>query len=480
MKILFINPIVRVKDDPRHIPYGLAVLASIVRQDGYEVEILDINAHRYTHDTVKNKLNELKYDVIGIGGIISTYREVKWLVEYIKEIRPDVPVIVGGSVGSSIPELILKKTKADLVCMGEGDETILEYLNALKRGTPYENIKGLALRAGDKIYFTPSRPLIKDLDALPMPAYDLVPIDIYANNPVVGFGRELDFISSRGCPYNCVFCYQAFGRTFRAHSAGYVIRAIKHLKRTYGIDCIYFADDEFMGNRKRAYEFAEIKMADKDICDIKWNCSSRVNLVDLGLYKHMKKAGCIFIGYGFESGSDFILKKIKKGITRAQQKEAVRITRESGVRLGCSFMLGFPWETYETAQATVDLCVEAQIPLSALMFAVPYPKTELFDYCWEKGIINDRNLEDFILGMDDAVDLQLNITENFTDEALIALRDKMIEEVRQKVPAVPKEALIKQFIDLYGEENYGIFKKRYAEDPKIQDHYKKHGFNNFF
>lgn len=480
MKILFINPIVRRKDDPRHIPHGIAILGAVLRKYGYEVEVLDINAHRYTQEQVKKELDLRTYDVVGIGGIVSVYREVKWIVEYLKSIRPEIQIIIGGSVGSSIPELILQKTMADVVCIGEGEETLPEYLACLQTERDYGTVQGLAFKKNGKICFTPPRALIKDLDTLPMPAYDLFPTEIYANNPAVGFGRELDFVSSRGCPYNCVFCYQAFGQTFRTHSPDYVIKVMEHLRKKYDIDFLYFPDDEFMGNKKRAHEFARKKMENKTVREIRWNCSGRVNLADLELYKLIKSAGCTFVGHGFESGSDFILKKINKRITSAQQREAVRILRESGLRFGCSFMLGFPWETYETAQATVDLCIDAQIPLSALMFATPYPKTQLFEYCWEKGIISEQNLEKFILEMDDVVELQINITENFTNKQLIELRDTMIATVRSKVKGPEPESLGRQFIDLYGEKNYLTFKERYRTDPKIREHYKNHGFNDFF
>lgn len=480
MKILFINPTIRYSDDPRHLPHGIALLASLVRQNGYEVEVLDINAYRYSPEEVKRILDSSEYDVVGVGGIISIYREVKWISEYLKSIKPDVPIIVGGSVGSSISDIILEKTKVDFTCIGEGEETLLEFLDACRRKTDFEHIKGLAFMKKGKVCYTQSRPLIRDLDRLPLPAYDLFPIEIYINNQAVGLGRELDFVSSRGCPYNCIFCYQGFGRGFRAHSPDYIIKVMEHLKKNYDIDFLYLGDDEFMVDFGRVREFIKKKMENKYTHEIRWSCCSRVNLANLDLYREMKKAGCTYMGYGFESGSDFILKKIKKGITSEQQKNAVRITRESGIRLGCSFMLGFPWETYETAQATVNLCVEMQIPLSALLFATPYPKTELFDYCWQKGILNNKNLEDFVLGMGDVVDLQLNITENFTNKELIDLRDKMLKEVAGKVSPPSKELIKKQFIDLYGEKRYLVFKEQYSKNSKLREHLKKHGFNEFF
>ena len=255
MKILFINPIIRYKDDPRHIPHGMAVLASVVRENGYDVEVLDINAHRYSKERVKHILENLDYDVVGIGGIISVYRDLKWIVDFLKSIRPDTPIIVGGSL-SSIPELILNRTRVDVVCIGEGEETLPEYLNALKHKRDYENIKGLAFRKNGKICFTPPRPLISNLDKVPIPAYDLLPTEIYMNNPAVGLGRELDFVSSRGCPYDCVFCYQAFGRSYRGHSAEYVIKVMKYLKKNYDIDYLFFGDDEFIANKKRVYEYS--------------------------------------------------------------------------------------------------------------------------------------------------------------------------------------------------------------------------------
>ncbi|MBU1781753.1 B12-binding domain-containing radical SAM protein [bacterium] len=473
MNILLINPLIRERDLPRNIPHGIAILASVLREKGYNVILLDINGCRYSKEEVRSRLKSLDYDVVGIGGLIPVYREVKWLSETIKAIHPGIPIIVGGSVGFSVPELVLQRTGVDIVCNQEGEMTLPEIFHAIETGSKLDSVKGIWFKKDGQTVKTPERELIRDLDTIPFPAWDLLPMDVYLNNPVVGVGRDIDFISSRGCPYQCTFCFRAFGRKYRPHSVDYIVEAIKFLKRDYSIDFVSFQDDEFIATPKRVEEFCE-RLQRADI-RIKWSATGRVNLANRELYKRAKEAGCVSISYGIESGSQRMLDSMKKGVTVEQAKEAISLNREVGLRLPTSFIVGMPGETGETAWETVEFCKETAIPLKGLMFATPYPGTELFEYALKNNKIKG-DIEDFILRLGDAVDFTVNLTDAFTDDELIALREEMIEEVNLHYRPPSTEEMERFNIELYGEELYRRA-QRQVELPAFKKHRELHGFN---
>ena len=172
MKILLINSPIRLGDPPRNFPIGLGIIANVLKQKGYEARVLDVNAHRYSNSQV---LKWLEYhndvDVIGISGLITTYKFQKWLINIIKDLMPEKWVIAGGGCASSIPEIMIEKTKVDIIVTREGEITLPEVLEAIANGKPLDDIQGIAYRKNDSIKINPHRPLIKDLDSLPFPAY---------------------------------------------------------------------------------------------------------------------------------------------------------------------------------------------------------------------------------------------------------------------------------------------------------------------
>ncbi|MDD2731848.1 MAG: radical SAM protein [Candidatus Pacebacteria bacterium] len=474
MKILLINPPIRENDSPRHIPHGTAILANVLRNKGHQVLFLDINGNRYSNEKVISIIKSYDFDAVGIGGLIPVYRYLKWLSGTIKEIKPKMPIIAGGSVAFSIPEIVLNKTKVDIVCNQEGEETLCDILEALESKADLSNVKGIWFKKDNQIIQTEPRPLISDLDSIPLPAWDLLPMEVYLNNPKVGAGRDIDFISSRGCPYRCTFCFRAFGRGYRAHSVGYIMEALKYLKKHYQIDFVSFQDDEFMADRNRVLEFCESFR--KSGLDIKWSCTGRVNLISEDLLKAMKDSGCISVSYGIESGSQKILNSIKKDVDIEKAKEAILISQKLKIRHPTSFILGTPEETYETAFETVKFCLDVNVPLQALMFAVPYPGTDLYKDAKNRGIINSENEEDFILSLGDAVDFTINLTKKFTDQELVSLKEKMIEEVRKGFKPMPKEEIEKYYKELYGEHLWQKYIDN-LKDPVFKKHRELHGFN---
>jgi len=475
MKILIINPPIRLADKPRHIPHGLGILASLVRKKlGVVPTFLDINSKRYSDDQVRQKLEEVEFDVVLIGGLIPVYKRIVVYADMIKSINPNVMIIAGGSAAMSVPELLLKNSKVDAVCLGEGEEAIVELFSNIRDGKGIESVKGFCFKKDGKIVNTGAPELLGDLDAeSDLPAYDLLQMDIYLSNPVVGFGRDIDFISSRGCPYQCTFCYQPWGRKFRAHSAQFIVTAIAGLRERYGVDFISFQDDEFMADKRRVRAFCDLLT--KTVPGMLWSCTGRVNCVDDEIVAIMRDAGCVSISYGFESGSTRILKSMKKNVTIQQMENAIRVNRKYGMMLPVSFIIGMPGENDESCRETVEFCVRNELPLKSMMYATPYPGTELFNYALKTGRIRESQIHEFVIRLEDARDFVVNLTDDFTDEELMAKRSEMIEEVGSRVTPISVEECDRRLQNLFGE----IYSNG-SVDSSTSKHRAEHGGIDIF
>lgn len=477
MNILIVNPPIRLSDKPRHIPHGLAILANVIRKKiGITPNFLDINAHRFDINQVTSILKSIDFDVVLIGGLIPVYKRIIQYAEIIKEINPNTIIIAGGSAAMSVPESLLQNSKVDVVCAGEGEEAIIDLLIGLRQYNLKDliNIKGFYFKLNGDIIFSGKPDLLDDLDLeSDMPAYDLLPMEIYLSNPCVGFGRDVDFISSRGCPFHCTFCYQPWGRKFRAHSVNFIIETLKHLKRNYNIDFVSFQDDEFMANAKRVYEFCD--KVQKHIPGLLWSCTGRVNLINDFIVKAMRNSGCVSISYGFESGSPRMLRSMKKMVTIEQMEKAVRINRKYELLLPVSFIIGMPGEDENSCKETVEFCVRNNIPLKSMMFATPYPGTELFEFAFSTGRIKKENIHDFVMKLEDARDFTINLTDAFTDEQVIAKRQEMINEVCSCVRSIPPDIYERKLRNLFGN-----LIDNFLEDEIFIKHRAEHGGVDIF
>lgn len=445
MKVLLINPPIREWAKPNVFPSGLGYIVSVLSQNGHSVEIMDINAYRWNKIEVEERIKKTDYDVIGIGGIVTTYKYVKWLVAILKKHHPGKKVIVGGSVGTSISGIMLEKNPVDIVCLGEGEETVKELIGALESGD-LSRVKGIIYRdALGKIHKTENRPPIKDLDSIPFPAWDYFPMDIYLKNPVGAPNRNkwingssqardslsLNIFATRGCPYKCIYCYHDFmGQGYRQRSAENVIKEIETLYEKYKVPYFHFIDDEFVMNKKFVLEFCHLlKSFSKKIGrKITWGCAGRVNLMTEDLVVAMADAGCVLIGYGIESGSQKILDFVNKQVSVEQAKKAIRLTKKHLGWADCSFMIGYPGETKETIQETIDFCKELDLAPEVIFFLTPYPGTELYRMALEQGKIKDE--EEYILGLGEQGEkARVNFTD-FSDQELSEIQSYMIEELK--------------------------------------------------
>lgn len=478
LDVLIVNPPIRLSDKPRNIPHGLAILANIIRDKlGICPTFLDINAHRYDEKETEKIIENTKFDVVLIGGLTPVYNAIVKLSKFIKSVNPDVKIVAGGSVAMPIPEILLKNSEVDIICTGEGEITIIELLSRLEKdlNAQLDDIAGICYKknnAENKIVFTQPRPLIQNLDEQSaLPAYDLLPMEIYLSNPVVGIGQDIDFIASRGCPYHCTFCYQPWGRKFRAHSVDFIIKALLFLKKEYGIDFVSFQDDEFMANPARVYEFCEKR--NRFLPHLLWSCTGRANIVarDEGIVRLMKNSGCVLISYGFESGAQRVLDSMKKGVTISEMEKTVEVSRKYEMPIPASFIIGMPGEDGSSCQETLDFCIRNNIPLDSLMFATPYPGTEIYNFALRTGRIDGEHIHEFVLSLGDARDFVINLTDYFSDEELTNKREEMMEKAgRHYQSYITQETVTAKMRNLFGDL---LDKSRL--DEKDLEHRAKHG-----
>lgn len=446
MKILLINPPIREWSRPNVFPLGLGYIGAVLCDAGHDVKVMDINAHRFSRDEVEAKVKDSDYDAVGIGGIVTTYRYIKWLVQVLRKYHPDKKIIIGGSVASSVPDIVLEKNVVDILCIGEGEETVRELIGALESGYDLSKISGIWYRdCQGKVCRNENRDTVKSLGKIPLPAWDLFPMEIYLKNPVGAPNRNkwidgavnedaplsMNLYTSRGCPYNCIYCYHDFmGQGYRQRLPEEVVREMGIINERYNVSYFHFIDDEFVVKKDFVYKFCKLikELSEKIGYKITWGCTGRVNIMTEDLIAAMADAGCVSIGYGIESGSQKMLDFIKKNVTVAQAKEAIRLTKKYLGWADCSLMIGYPGETMETIKETVDFCKELELVPEVIFFLTPYPGTELYSMALREGGIKDE--EEYILGLGEQGErISVNFTD-FSDGELYRIQEGMIKELK--------------------------------------------------
>ncbi len=379
-------------------PLGIAYIATVLEKNGHTVSIIDGPAQaivqRYGFDDLEKDILSFQPDVIGLSVSTSQIDYAKKTIKIIKKVVPKSPIILGGPLITTTPDALLEFPDVAYGVFGEADLTFSTILKKIEEGKPLENTEGVIWRENEIVkYKNPD--VIADLDTIPLPARHLLPMHIYRPSPA-NYRRlpATTIMTSRGCPYQCIFCSRAIeGTKFRAHSAKRVVEEIEHLIEKYGIKDIQFFDDTFTLIPERTEKICNMIIERK--LDITWNCMTRVDRVTLKLLSLMRKAGCYEIGIGIESGSDRVLKFIKKGLTKEQIRHGVHMAHDAGIDVRGFFMIGFPTETKEEILQTIAFAKELEVDVAQFMVATPFPGTKLWDVAKETGTINDKNLSNF-------------------------------------------------------------------------------------
>ena len=434
-----------------YFPFGLAYIASVLRESGSTVTVVDMEGDDLSNEEAVSQIIASEPDLVGFGGMITRFRIVKTLSRILRKEMPSVFMIAGNSGATTVPELYLKSCLLDAVILGEGEITTGELVAALDNSLEWKNIPGLAYLSDDgKLLLSPPRELIDDLDTIPFPAWDLFPIERYISSldHRQTKVRHLEVVASRGCPFNCVYCYRIYGRSVRRRSPESIVSELEELVLRYNIEYSGFPDDLFTSDRKFVMETC--RLISGRLPDLKWSCIGRVNTVDREMLSAMNEAGCDWISYGVESGSNRMLSIMKRGVTAQQCLDSIILTREEGIHPEGSFMIGMFGETEESVRDTVEFCKKADIT-APMLFVTPYPGTEIFNRALDEKLIS--NVENFLENMNAANELLVNLTD-MSDERLTSLRDwaqgTIGRNYLMKKPLTRIPALIVRHISLGG------------------------------
>jgi len=377
------------------LPYGLLSIAAVVRQHGYEVALIDACNLGYSVDETVERICALQPDYLGITTVTLSIDRCAEVAQHLKARRPALKIILGGAhISSASKETMDRYPAFDVGVLGEGEETIIELFRALDEGRPLAGIKGIIYRQGQEILREPRRPFIDNLDALPLPAWDIVENMNFYRPSAPSYVRlpSTTIVTSRGCPGRCLFCNsKAMYGQLRCFSAAYVIKMIEHLRNTYGMRDLSIYDDNFLFFEDRVREICHFLL--KNHIDLTWSCYSRVDQGNLELFQLMKKAGCWQISYGIESGSQRILDFIRKGVTLQQIADTVALTKKAGLRTRGFFIIGHLTEDHQSINDTIDFML--RLPLDDFHFTTftPLPGTAAhamadqygtFDRTWSK------------------------------------------------------------------------------------------------
>lgn len=449
MKVLLI-----VYDNDSYIhyfPLGMAYLAAVLKRAGHKVAVYNQDLHHYPEAHLTQYLNANRFDLVGMGviGGYYQYRKLLKISAAINAARQRPHYIIGGHGPSPEPEYFLKKTGADAVVIGEGEDTVLELVEALGAPTRLAKVKGIAWRDNDKVIINERRPLIADIDTIPFPAYEMFPMEYYRllREPNTGPNDFLlPLLSGRGCIFECNFCYR-MDKGFRPRSAEVIVDEIKFLQNNYRITYIEFADELLMSSAKRAFELCEAFLSAN--LKFKWFCSGRLNFAKPDVLSLMKRAGCVFINYGIEAMDNQILKNMNKALTTDIIICGIEATLASGISPGFNIIFGNIGETRETLKKGVEFLLKYDdgAQLRTIRPVTPYPGSPLYYYAIEKGLL--RDCEDFYENKHLNSDL---VSVNFTDmnddefhKALFEANSRLIENYFQK----KMQSVVQQASDLY-------------------------------
>jgi anaerobic magnesium-protoporphyrin IX monomethyl ester cyclase len=480
-KILFINPVVREEDVPRHVPYGIALLSSICIERGHLVQVFDENAWRKGPEVLDQVFKADDWDVIALGGITTAYSSLKSIIKQARKTCPSTTVVLGGGILTSLPrEMMTWLPEVDIGVIGEGFQTLPEILDAIDTNQKeWDKIDGtISYSENNELVLSKERELLKDLDSLPYPAWDLFPLEeVYFPNSQVLFSEEgmlakrrLDINSSYGCSLICRYCYHLgisgdmkyvtdekgrtsvafdepgnYSRTIRYHNPKYIVDLVKYAYKKYNIDFVGFLDENLMtmdqySGRTWMKEICHLWIEeglqptcsrdgvehDENCKGVHWSGTSHATLCNQEILQLMRQAGCSHLVYGYESFSPHVMKTVGKGATPETNIRSFFWTLESGIRPIPNQIIGFPNEDFKSLRENMLAWEKLGIVVKPF-FATPYPGSEWFTVYREKIVEQyDGDLEKYIEDLGDATKITAVISHNFNAVELLGLREMMM------------------------------------------------------
>jgi radical SAM superfamily enzyme YgiQ (UPF0313 family) len=383
VRVLLVNPSYPFEEFPRLL-VTLPYLASALVAEGHEVEILDLLLARTTPDKIERRMARFRPDLVGITSVTLNHHIAEEIARVVRKCDARVPIAMGGPhVSFEIEGSFRDLPALDFIGIGEGEHTMVELTRALEGRMDLRDVRGLAARDGDRIVRTAPRELEDDLDRLPDPARELVPLARY-----LAFDSHASVVTSRGCPYECIFCSAPAwtGRKVRYRTPSLCVDEMERLA-AHGFTEITIEDDLFTLYRR--HFLAVCGELVRRGTPIRWNAFSRVDTITPETVETMARAGCQAICFGVESGDQAVLDLVKKKSDLARVKEAMRMTQQVGISALASFIIGLPGETLETLRRTVEFADELHAEFGSLYgfhILAPFPGTEVRERAAHYGL----------------------------------------------------------------------------------------------
>jgi anaerobic magnesium-protoporphyrin IX monomethyl ester cyclase len=372
-------------------PLGLAYIASVLENAGHAVKIFDICASNLTLVEFKHKLKEFSPDLAGITVMTPGLFGALEAAGMAKE--AGAVTVLGGPQLSIYPKETVAYPQVDYGIRGEGDYAMLELVKVLEKKISPQTVKGLIYKHNSDVQVNPAV-IVEDLDALPLPAYHLLPMEKY--NSIIGDYPTSTIISSRGCPYQCHFCFkQPSDDKIRFRSAKNVVQEMDYLIRNFKVKEIMFYDDVLTFSPQHVIDICR-EILSRNL-KVKWESPARVDNTDKELLQLMRKSGCIRLRYGVESGDEGILKLMNKKINLAQVKETFKLTQACGIETFAYFMIGYAHETEQTIKKTISFARQLNPDWAMFTMATPYPNTPLYALALKEGLLKNDYWREFTL-----------------------------------------------------------------------------------
>lgn len=380
MLIAFVRPMAGRNRYIQNVPLNYVHLAAYVRERGHEAKVLDMIFDDVTADVVDDFIRDHHVRLVGIGCMTCEFPEAVEEARRIKSTHPGVKVVFGGAHPSADPEECLKTGVVDYVIVGEGETALAQLLDALEEGKEPGMIQGLWLRHGDQIQTNiPAK--VPDIESLPRPAYDILDLEKYfkLDSPwhFPKSSRAVQFISSRGCPYHCSYCHTIHGKKYRGLSPSRVLDDMEYLVRTFGVKEFMMVDDIFNFDLERAKEICRGIIARRLNVSIQFPNGVRGDRFDEELVSLMKQAGTHYMAIAIETVSDRYQRLIRKNLKIDSALQTIHWVRKYNMEVCGFFMIGFPGETLEDVNRTIDFAVNAPLDTIFISLVSPYKGTML-------------------------------------------------------------------------------------------------------
>lgn len=371
---------------------GPLYLLAVLEQDGFEGRLFDARIDPRAF----NRLLDFQPEVVGVSAVTPGYWGGLRAAQKLKEMVPGVPIVFGGPHPTSLPREVVSESAVDYVLAGEGEKTFLDLCQRLgdRETSPasLREVNNLVFKAGPEIISTDRLPFLspENLDDLPWPAFHRMDLDAYfAGSQAHGLfqrgKRVLPLMSTRGCPFTCTFCCRMMGGTIRSRSLDSVMAEVSFLVKAYGIDELYFEDDNFTVQRDRALEILGHLAAHKPPLYLKFANGIRADLVDREILAAMKKARVYSLSFGIESGCKATLNQMKKRLDLQKARENVLLAKSMGFLVGANCIIGYPGETAPDIEESLDFFFSLPLDSMAIVNLVPFPGTEAREVCEREG-----------------------------------------------------------------------------------------------